>query len=213
MHAKKNRKKEKLHVINYLQRTTISFYFILLSYILLYVRINGSISQMLMLLCYCIRIEIYTFIQRKSALQMSILFFLCVCVFVCINTLHTNYFISTQYPLGNDSYVNCEHVLKHILLKHTEYGILVWWIPYSIAKACQAIGTEYVRQFNILYNQPNSSDSLTESIRWVSVTCLVVRHLAGIFSLTFESFSLSLSSSIQYWAKFNKFPCLLTCFF
>lgn len=84
---------------------------------------------------------------------------------------------------------------------------LVWWIYATKVIACRAIGMEYVCQFNILHNQPNGSDSLTESIRWVSITCLVASHLLGFsrwvsISISFAR-SLALPSSIQYWVKFT----------
>lgn len=64
-----------------------------------------------------------------------------------------------------------------------------------------------------IHNQPNGSDCLTQSIRWVSITCFVVHHLLGFqfsvltlllsFSLYFSLHSFkAFSLSIQYWVKF-----------
>lgn len=115
--------------------------------VMLLVYANGSTSRILMLWCYCIRIgiEIYTFIQRKSALQNVYSVCFCFCAFfsLCLHQydLHTNY---THYPLGNSShtypYVNCEHVLKHILLKYTQSERSIWYGgSIMMPRACEAI--------------------------------------------------------------------------
>lgn len=174
-----------------------------------------------MLLRHCIRAEIYTFIQRKSALQMSILvvFYLFASI-LCTQTTIL-YALSIWQQLTGTStstrtyiqYVNGEHVLKHILLKYTQRAIGREWRAFDMVDP-YAIPREHVKQSvrnmfansNILYNQPNGSDSLAESIRWVSITCLVVCHLLG-FSLELRivlSFCVFTSVlSIQYWAKFT----------
>lgn len=120
---KHERTKEKLHIINYLQRTTISILFHLTVYCStsVYICKRQYISNILMLrwVLHSNR-NICTFIQWKSALQMSIWFvFVFVRFFpsVCINTICTPttttlYALPTWQQL---TYISiCEHVLKHI---------------------------------------------------------------------------------------------------
>lgn len=121
-----------------------------------------------MLLRYCIRLEIYTSIQRNSARQMSILFVI-VCFFLCWHQYFAHKLLfCTQYPLGNGSqapttystqpYVNCGTCAKTYFASiHTERESerhLMWWISIYFSaqlrereRACKAIGAEYVHQF------------------------------------------------------------------
>lgn len=67
---------------------------------------------------------------------------------VCINTICTPTILPllyTHYPLGNSShtypYVNCEHVLKHILLKYTQSERSIWYGgSILMPRAYEAIG-------------------------------------------------------------------------